>query len=206
MYTPRRSIRKVTLALLGLALFVSTGSAFADDPPDRVVRLSYMRGDVSFQPAGDDDWVQANLNRPLVTGDKLYTDRDSRVEMEIGAATLRMDQQGSFSLLNIDDNVAQVELTEGILNLHVRRVFEGQSYEVDTPTLAFVINQPGDYRVDIAPNGDSTMVTVFRGSGDVYGENNASYSVQSGQAYRFHDSALRDYEVLDLPRPDDFDS
>ncbi|HJU38493.1 MAG TPA: DUF6600 domain-containing protein, partial [Tahibacter sp.] len=206
MCTPRRSIRTAFSALLGLALLFAAGSTFAqEDPPARVARLSYLRGDVSFQPAGADDWVQANLNRPLGTGDKLYTDRDSRVEMEVGAATVRLDAGSSFDILNLDDEVAQTELTEGVMNLHVRRVFEGQSYEVDTPTLAFVITEPGDYRVDIAPDGSSTMVTVFRGSGAVYGENNASYAVNSGQAYRFHDSALQDYEVLDLPRPDEFD-
>ncbi|HVT33810.1 MAG TPA: DUF6600 domain-containing protein, partial [Rhodanobacteraceae bacterium] len=207
MSAPRRSIQKAVPALLGLALLFVAGSSFADeDPPDRVARLSYLRGDVSFQPSGDDDWVEANLNRPLGTGDKLYTDRESRVEMEVGAATLRLDSQSSFDILNLDDNVAQTELTGGTLNLAVRRVFEGQSYEVDTPTLAFVVTQPGEYRIDIAPDGSSTMVTVFDGAGDVYGENNASYSVRSGQSYRFHDSALRDYEVLDLPRGDDFDN
>ncbi|HEV7490752.1 MAG TPA: DUF6600 domain-containing protein [Rhodanobacteraceae bacterium] len=213
MCTPRRSIRKATFAMLGLALFASAGSVFAqddaqgaqNDPPDRVARLSYLRGDVSFQPSGNDDWVQADLNRPLATGDKLFTDQGGRAEMEVGAATLRLDAQSSFDILNLNDNVAQTELTQGVMNLHVRRVFEGQSYEVDTPTLAFAITQPGDYRVDIAPDGTSTMVTVFKGGGDVYGENNASYSVRAGQSYRFHDSALHDYEVLDLPRGDDFD-
>ncbi|MGH8174512.1 MAG: DUF6600 domain-containing protein [Rhodanobacteraceae bacterium] len=205
MYTPRRSIRNAWLAMLGLALFASTGAALADDPPDRVARLSYLRGEVSFQPSGVEEWTQASLNRPLGTGDRIYTDRDSRTEMEIGAATLRLDQQSSFDLLNLDDNVAQVELTEGVMNVHVRRVFEGQTYEVDTPTLAFVINQPGDYRIDIAPDGSSSMITVFRGAGDVYGENNASYSVHAGQSYRFRDTSLSDYEVLDLPRADDFD-
>ena len=211
MCTPRRSIRQAMLAALGLALFASAIPVFAqdsgpqDDPPDRVARLSYMRGDVSFQPAGDDDWVQANLNRPLGTGDKLFTDQNSRVEMEVGAATLRLDAQSNFDILNLNDTVAQTELTQGTMSLHVRRVFEGQSYEVDTPNLAFVINQPGDYRVDIAPDGTSTMVTVFKGAGDVYGENNASYSVNAGNSYRFHDASLQDYEVLDIPRGDDFD-
>jgi hypothetical protein len=211
MYTPRRSIRQAMLAALGLALFASQIPVFAqdagpqDDPPDRVARLSYIRGDVSFQPAGDDDWVQANLNRPLGTGDKLFTDQNSRAEMEVGAATLRLDAQSNFDILNLNDNVAQTELTQGTMNLHVRRVFEGQSYEVDTPTLAFVINQPGDYRVDIAPDGTSTMVTVFKGAGDVYGENNASYAVNAGNSYRFHDAGLQDYEVLDIPRGDEFD-
>lgn len=206
MVTMRHSIPKACLAVLALAFGLVAGAAQAEvDPPDRVARVSYLRGNVSFQPAGDDQWAEMSLNRPLVTGDKVYADRDSRVELEIGAATLRLDEGSTFNLLNLDDNIAQIELTEGTLNLHVRRVFDGQSYEIDTPTLAFVVNRPGDYRIDIAPQGDSTMVTVFDGSGDVYGENSASYSVNAGNSYKFHDSALRDYEVFDLPRRDDFD-
>ena len=29
-----------------------------DDPPSRVARLGYMEGSVSFQPAGETDWVE----------------------------------------------------------------------------------------------------------------------------------------------------
>ncbi|MEO5560691.1 MAG: DUF6600 domain-containing protein, partial [Dokdonella sp.] len=173
--------------------------------PDRVARVSFMQGDVSFQPSGDDQWAQASLNRPLSTGDKVYTDSNSRVELEIGAANIRLDEHTTFNLLNLADNAAQIELTDGVMNLHVRGLGNGQSVEVDTPTLAFVVNRPGNYRIDVAPEGGSTMVTVFDGAGDAYGENNASYSVRAGNSYRFNDSALRDYEVLDLPRQDDFD-
>jgi len=206
MYTKRRSNPWAWCAVLALAAGLSAGAARADDdPPDRVARVSFLSGSVSFQPAGDDQWAEASLNRPLVTGDKVYTDKDSRIELEIGSADIRLDQGSTFNLLNLDDDTAQIELTEGTVNLHVRRIGSGQSYEIDTPTLAFVVNQPGNYRVDIAPQGDSTMVTVFDGDGDVYGENNASYSVRAGNTYRFNDSALHDYEVLDLPRGDDFD-
>jgi len=206
MYTKRRSNPWAWCAVLALAVGLSAGAARADDdPPDRVARVSFLSGSVSFQPAGDDQWAEASLNRPLVTGDKVYTDKDSRIELEIGSADIRLDQGSTFNLLNLGDDTAQIELTEGTVNLHVRRIGSGQSYEIDTPTLAFVVNQPGNYRVDIAPQGDSTMVTVFDGDGDVYGENNASYSVRAGNTYRFNDSALHDYEVLDLPRGDDFD-
>jgi len=206
MVTKRRFNSWAWCAAFALGVGLSAGAARADDdPPDRVARVSFLSGSVSFQPAGDDQWAEASLNRPLGTGDKVYTDKDSRVELEIGAADIRLDQSSTFNLLNLDDNTAQIELTEGTVNLHVRRVGSGQSYEIDTPTLAFVVNQPGNYRIDIAPQGDSTMVTVFDGEGDVYGENNASYSVRAGNTYRFNDSALHDYEVLDLPRGDDFD-
>jgi len=205
MYTKRFFSPAWCAAALATVLGAIAGPAFAD-PPERVARIGFLRGEVSFQPAGDDRWVEASLNRPLVTGDRVYTDRDSRAEFEIGAAVVRVDERTSFDLLNLDDRIAQFELTEGVMNLRVRRLDAGESYEVDTPTLAFVVNQPGSYRIDIAPQGDSTMVTVFEGGGDVYGENNASYSVRAGTSYRFNDSALRDYEQMDLPRADEFDN
>ncbi len=204
MFMRPRSSTPFVIAAAFFALVMGAGQALAD-PPSRVARLSHLGGEVSFQPAGDGGWVEAGLNRPLITGDSLYADRASRAELEIGAASIRLDERTSFRLLNLDDSFAQMEVTEGVLNLRVRRLFDGDSYEINTPTLAFVIDQPGVYRVDIAPDGSSTMVTVFEGGGSVYGENNASYAVNDRQSYRFYDSSLRDYETLDLPRQDDFD-
>ena len=204
MYTKSLFSRAWYSAALMLVLGTAAGTAMAD-PPGRVARIGYLSGQVSFQPAGDDRWAEVSLNRPLGTGDRLYTDRDSRAEMEIGAATIRLDQRSTFTLLNLSDDLAQMELTEGVLNLRVFSLSSGQSYEVDTPTFAFVVNRPGSYRIDIDPQGNSTMVSVFQGAGDVYGEDNASYSVEAGNTSRFYDAALRDYEVLDLPRGDDFD-
>jgi hypothetical protein len=176
------------------------------DPPTRVARLSYLHGDVSFVPAGENDWVEAVANRPLITGDKLWTDRGSRAELGIGPATLRIDQNTSFDFLNLDDKVAQVELTQGSLSLHLRRLYDEQSYEVDTPTLAFVINRVGEYRVDVLPNGQSTVVTVLHGGGDAYGEGGARFRIEEGQSVTFNDPQLQNYESADVPRPDDFDN
>ena len=68
--------------VLVLAIMTPVGAAAEDeDPPSRVARLAYAEGSVSFQPAGTEDWVGAIVNRPLTTGDKLWADRDSRVEL-----------------------------------------------------------------------------------------------------------------------------
>ena len=60
--------------LVGVALLTTTlppeaSAQDQDDPPSRVARLGYMQGSVSFQPAGEPDWVQAVPNRPMTTGD-----------------------------------------------------------------------------------------------------------------------------------------
>ena len=61
-----------------LLLLIATGllltlpaATTAQDPPGRVGRLNFIQGSVSFQPAGTQDWVDANPNRPLTTGDNL---------------------------------------------------------------------------------------------------------------------------------------
>jgi hypothetical protein len=202
----RLSRLAVFLAGLGLAFgALAQDNDTPVDPPGRVARLSSMQGDVSFVPAGENDWVQAQLNRPLITGDKLWTDRGSRATLEVGAAAVRVDQSTSFDFLNLTDDAAQMELTQGTLNLRVRRLYDGQSYEVDTPTLAFVVNRVGEFRIDVDPNGQSTIVTVLNGGGDVYGEGGARFAVEEGQSVTFRDPQLRDYQVNDLPRPDAFD-
>jgi hypothetical protein len=79
-----------------------TKSAVADDdddPPSRVARSQPSKGEVSFSPAGTDDWVSAVVNRPLTTGDKLWTDRDGRAELHIGSAAFLSGMTGFPSLI-----------------------------------------------------------------------------------------------------------
>ncbi len=189
--------------LLGLACLLAAGWASAD-PPARVVRLGYVSGPVSFSPAGEDDWVQAIVNRPLIGGDRLWVDTGARAELQVGPVMLRADGGTSVTLLNVDDRVVQVQLAQGTLNVRVRRFEPDQVLEINTPNLAFSIRSAGSYRIDVDPAGDATTVVARRGQGEVYGEN-AAYAVDAGRAYRFYGTGLTDYEFLDLPGPDDLD-
>ena len=175
------------------------------DPPARVARLSYLHGAVSFAPAGENDWVEAQLNRPLVTGDKLWTDAGGRAELDIGASTIRVDESSNFDFLELGDQTAQMELTQGALNLSVRRVRNNESYEIDTPTLAFVADRVGDYRIDVDAQGATTTVTARRGGGEIYGEGGTRVSIAEGQALTFDNAQLRDYRSARVADGDAFD-
>jgi hypothetical protein len=200
-------------AALAIALLVA-GSGFAhaqtagdDDsyaPPSRVARLSWSSGELGLLPAGARDWSDASVNRPLTTGDKLSSGDDTRAELELGGATLRLDQRTDMGLLDLDDQLAQIELTQGTLSLSVRQLEQGQSYEIDTPTVALVIDQPGRVRVDI--DGNETRVTVFDGRATVYGENDAQRDVFAGRSYRFVDSDLATIAISDIDGGDAFDA
>src|SRR5882762_3128758 len=115
------------VSLLGLAVAVALfvpqrAAADEDDPPSRVARLNYTRGNVSFEPAGTDDWVTAVVNRPMTTGDKLWADQNSRAELHLGSASIRLGASTGFSFLNLDDRTAQLQLTEGTLRIRIRRL------------------------------------------------------------------------------------
>jgi hypothetical protein len=175
------------------------------DPPARVARLGYLSGNVSFTPAGENDWVQAQVNRPVVTGDKLWTDAGGRAELQIGAATVRLNENSSFDFLNLDDQLAQMEVTQGALDLNVGRLRGNETYEVDTPTIAFVASRVGDYRIDVDPTGH-TVVTARRGGGEAIGEGGKRMRIEEGQSVRFNDSQLNDTQVNQIGAPDAFDS
>ncbi|MGA8500809.1 MAG: DUF6600 domain-containing protein [Candidatus Sulfotelmatobacter sp.] len=182
-------------------------NADQQDPPTRVARLNYMEGSVSFQPGGENDWVTAELNRPLVTGDNLWADENSRAELHIGSTAFRLGPKTGITLLEVSDRAAQIRLVQGSLIVMARHVDDQDSYEIDTPNVAFVVMQPGDYRMDVDPDGSQTEVTVWRGRGEATGGGN-TYSMGANQYARFTSSANDqvDYSAGDIPNQDGLDS
>jgi hypothetical protein len=165
--------------------------AEAVDPPGRVARLNLAEGAVSFAP-GDaaDAWTPAALNRPLTGGDRLWTGPQARAELHAGSTAVRMNSQTSLDFLALDDNTTQLRLAQGSLKLRVRQLFDGQRLEIDTPNLAFVVSQPGDYRLDVDPAGNTTRVIALTGGGVIYGDGSASVNLAAGQQANFSGTQL----------------
>ena len=184
---------------------VDNASPDAQDPPSRVARLSYFDGSVSFQPGGNGDWAAAVRNRPVTIGDKIWADKDSRVELQAGQASIRLGAMTAFSFLNLDQNITQMRLAEGTINFRVRELREGDQYEVDTPNAAFTVTQAGAFRIDVNENGDGTIVTVLRGEGEVTAAGK-SYKVNGGDLAEFNGTEGNvTYRSDRAPEPDDFD-
>jgi hypothetical protein len=177
--------RAVVPALLVLSvLSVSVAIADDSDPPGRVARLSFTKGAVSLQPAGVQDWADATLNRPLTTGDKLWTDQDSRAELDLGSAAVRLGSTTGFSFLNLDDQTTQMSVTAGAAIVHVRDLGENQSFEIDTPNIALTVQSPGDYRIEVNDTGDTTVVKVSNGDAQV-NATGQTVPMHTQQAYTF---------------------
>ena len=192
------------LALVTLA-YPQRAAADDDDPPGRVARLNYLRGSVSFQPAGETDWVPAARNRPMTTGDRLWVDNGARAEMHIGSATIRLDTNTGFSFLNLDDRTVQIQLSEGTLNLRVKRIDRDEILEVDAPNLAFSILQPGQYRIQASEDGTYTMVTVRSGQGEATG-GGRTYTVNSGLSGAFTGTDSLQADIYRSADNDEFDN
>ncbi|HWW95685.1 MAG TPA: DUF6600 domain-containing protein [Vicinamibacteria bacterium] len=188
------------LTFVALAL---VGRASADDPPSRVARLSYVDGSVSFRPGNLDDWAPASRNRPLTTGDRLWTDKGSRSELHLGSTTVQLGPETAFAFLNLDDNVTQMQVTQGSLRVHVRNVLEGESMEVDTPNAAVSLLHPGTYRIDVDANGDST-VSVRKGDAEATAEG-SEVPLHAQQVGVFLGAHPPIYDIQEESAPDDWD-
>jgi hypothetical protein len=166
----------------------TTMASDQNDPPSRAARISEIQGSVSLQPGGQGDWGSAVRNRPVTIGDKIWSDKDSRVELEAGQATIHLGSMTALSFLNLDGNVTQMRVAEGSINFRVREMREGDVYEVDTPNAVFTVKRAGAFRVDVSENGDGTRVTAIRGDGEV---------LAAGQTYTVHTGERAEFTGLD---------
>ncbi|WP_431274119.1 DUF6600 domain-containing protein [Variovorax ureilyticus] len=181
---PRNSLlpRRAAGWLLGLLmLFVGLNAAAQQDPPGRVGRLNFQQGTVSVSPAGDDNWYRADPNRPLTSGDRLWTDRNSRAEIYVGSTAVRLDEQTAVTLSELDDETLRITATQGDLQMRVRDELAGQRIEIGTANLATVIDGPGDYRIDTDPAAGTTRVAIAAGSAMLFGENGESMPLGARQ-------------------------
>jgi hypothetical protein len=193
------------VAALLTATFSQRVAAADDyDPSGRVARLSYLRGSISFQPAGESDWVSAKANRPMTTADRLWADEDGRAEIQLGSATIRLDSLTGMSFLNLDDRTTQIELSVGTMYVRVLRLGRDEIFEIATPNQAFSILRPGQYRIEASEDGNSTMVTVRAGEGEATGSGRI-YEVGPGETGRFTGTVPLRASIFRAAGYDEFD-
>lgn len=200
-------------ALAALSFSLALGLAQAQDnepveadPPDRAARLSFLQGDVSMQPAGEDDWAPAMLNRPLTTGDKLWTEPGGRAEVQVGPAAVRLDSDTGFSFLNVDDDTIQMRMTAGVVNVRVRWLDQNDHIEIDTPNVALSLLRPGNYRVEVNDAGDATVVKISEGEAEADGPGQDNVIVRNQQVATFRGVDNLTAQYATLGAPDEFDS
>ena len=198
-------IRPWLVAILVACMFGAAArpAAADDDPPSRVARLSFLRGSVSFQPAGEQEWVEAVANRPLTSGDSLWVDSGGRAELHVGSTAIRLAERTSLTILDLSDHTLQLSLSQGSIIVSLRHLDDDDLFETDTPNLAFSLLRPGEYRLDVSDDGGSTAASVWKGQGQATG-GGRTYSVIAGQQARFTGTEELGYEISPVPPADGF--
>jgi hypothetical protein len=194
------NIKIATVLMISLASFL----AAQVDPPSRVGRLNYREGPVSLQPTGINDWVDADINRPITTGDNIWVGDRGRAEFHVGSTALRLSAGSDFQFLNLDDQAVQIRLAQGTLTVRLRNLAQDQIFEIDTPNLAFTLNRPGDYRIEANPDSQVTVVTVRDGEGEVTG-GGQDFPVYSRQRVVVSGFDQINYNLESAYGPDEFD-
>ncbi|HTS49024.1 MAG TPA: DUF6600 domain-containing protein [Bryobacteraceae bacterium] len=174
------------------------------DPPSRIARLSYLDGPVSFRAAGSGVWTPAVLNRPVTTGDELWTSAGARAELHLGFAAIRLNEGTDFGVLELSDNAFQAKLMQGVIRFTVRRLEHGDAFEIDTPNASITPSQAGEYRVEVSPKANTTALIVRSGEAEVTNPRLA-FEVPTGQQARVDHTKLMGRNVTPAPLADRFD-
>ena len=163
-----QAMRNLLTALLLLAL--PALALAAEDPPGRVARLSHIEGEVSVAPAGTQEWGDAVLNRPLTSEDRIWVDRNGRAELQIDSTIVHLDETTDFAFLDLDDDAITMSLAEGRATVRVLRKREREVIDIDTPNANVTLLHPGEYHIEVDPDGEVTVVKARSGEAEVTGE------------------------------------
>ena len=196
-------------AVLSVLLFapfaVGQGRDEYGETRQTVARISYISGEVSFSRGDDPDhWQPADRNVPMTLGDRIYTGSRSRLELQIhGGDSIRLGARSDLAALNLTDDTKQFAVKAGIASFQIRRLYEDELFEVDTPNAAVTFETPGEYRVDVDDNGD-TRVTVRRGSASV-AAGGGQVPLDEGQVIELEGLDSPRYDIVSLSGPDGWD-
>ena len=205
-----RPIRTLFLAgALGLFGVVSGRAQERDEYGEvqqTVARVADIDGSASYSRGDDpDNWQAADQNVPMTSGDRIYSDERSRVELGLhGGAYIRVGAHTDLATLNLTDDTKQFALKSGVASFHLKRLDEDEVFEVDTPNAAVTFQEPGRYRIDVDPDGN-TRVSIRAGRAEV-SAGGGTVSVREGEAMTIEGSSESPrYDVVSLDNPDGWD-
>jgi ferric-dicitrate binding protein FerR (iron transport regulator) len=169
-----------------------------DNPPSRVARLSFTKGDVSFLRAGVDQWSGVAPNIPVTTGDPIYTDKKARAELELANYAVRLSERTDLTVTNLNDQIMQLGVEQGTVRVSIYEQPSGDNVEVDTPNDALTLLKAGTFRVDVDPSGDFTVVSVNSGTVEITA-GTQSQTLRSAEAAKL--TGRDGVEIVSIPLP-----
>lgn len=162
-----------------------------DETPDvtaRVARISFISGDARIRRIDSKDWETAKVNLPLVEGDEIATDANSRVEIQISSKLhIRLDHDAYFKFTTLAETGIAISLSRGTISVRARDFDKAKGYlEIDAPKTTIAIQKSGTYRVDAGlADGDAINVSATEGEARVYSDD-AGFTLKGGRSARIY--------------------
>ena len=200
-----RVVLAVLSALLGWAVLVPSSARADDDRVPRVGRVADVGGEL-FLASQDapEQWTAIGLNYPVGAGDNLWAGSESRAEIDVGGAQLRLAGDTSLHISRLDDRNFTLYVAQGRVILRVRMLEPGESARVDTPNGQLELTRPGLYRIDVLPGQQRTELAVREGEA-VVATGTAAQQVLPGQSATLDGAAPQFAQVRNGIATDGFD-
>lgn len=199
----RKVLARCAVLVLGLCALAAVPVAADDDNGYGYLRA--VEGSATLMQAGSGTRTPAELNQPVLAGDRLWVPARSRVEIVLADRNLlRIDGGSEVALERLvgspdsRDRGTVLRLIEGNIQLVVVRDSLGEELpRIDTQNATVYVADYGTFR--IAADGEVTEVVVRRGRAEVVTD-------QGSEEVRADEQAYVDGTRIDVERADGLDN
>jgi hypothetical protein len=178
---------------------------------DRVARISYLKGNAKIRRSGATNWEHVTLNLPLVEGDEIATDKNTRLEIQFNNYSyVRLDENSYLKVTTLRDEGIALSVSLGTMNARLTKFDKDSAFfEIDAPKTTIAIQKSGTYRVDAGQvSGTEIRVNALNGGEARIYSDNSGFTLKNGRSTRiFIDGAnVGEWETGDAIRfQDEFD-
>jgi hypothetical protein len=200
----KASILFISLFAVLAIIVVAVPPVHSDDVSHaRIVRLSFVEGDVAYQQPGS-TWQRAMMNLPIEQDFSLRTDSGyAEVEFDGGVMVrLAPNTQLDFTDLSLIDasKITSLKLDKGTI-ITTANLSHNDQLSIVTGNLTVTVPRSGRIRIDASDS--QNFVTVFRGKAAIANGSTAA-DLESGKT--FHYAAAGNESSVDrADQPDAFD-
>lgn len=182
------SARRVHSALVVVGILVLLASALsAQDSRVRIVRLSYIDGQVQIDRNAGQGMEKAILNMPIVEGSRLSAEQGSHVEVEFeNGSTMRLvgPAQVSFPELTLrpnGDKNTLIAIQNGLVYFAVQKV-KNDEFRIAFENHTVAVHKSAEFRVDVS--APEQKLAVFKGELNLLG-GEKSVAVKKNESLTF---------------------
>ncbi len=164
----KNALRSLWILAVAAALGANPGWVASEESESElgVARVSLTNGDVTTLRGDSGDWTEAQVNMPLVEGDRLATGSASRAEIQLDFANLlRLNESTEVHLVELANRRFRIQLARGLVSYSELRDGDAD-VDIETPQVAVRPLERGNYRIQVTADGH-TVIAVIRGKAEV---------------------------------------